>query len=76
MTKTNYDQLENFKRIEKRSVNPIAAFDHTYMKGKLGQNSVNGLLNNLSSVNPLQLPDIMEIDSLRGKTFWRKNQSR
>ena len=36
MTKTNYDQLENFKRIEKKikvsSVNPIAAFDHKYMK--------------------------------------------
>ena len=32
MTKTNYDQLENFKRIEKTieksSVNPTAAFDH------------------------------------------------
>ena len=36
MTKTNYDQLENFKRIgrkiEKSSVNPIAAFDYKYMK--------------------------------------------
>ena len=36
MTKTNYDQLENFKRIEEKiensSVNPIAAFDHKYMK--------------------------------------------
>ena len=36
MTKTNYDQLEDFKRIdkkiEKRSVNPIAAFDRKYMK--------------------------------------------
>ena len=32
MIKTNYDQLENFKRIEKRSVNPIAAFHHKYMK--------------------------------------------
>ena len=35
MTKTNYDQLENFKRIEKRieksSVNLIAAFDNKYM---------------------------------------------
>ena len=35
-TKTNYDQFENFKRIEqkieKSSVNPIAAFDHKYMK--------------------------------------------
>ena len=34
MTKTNYDQSENFKRIEKKieksSVNPIAAFDHKY----------------------------------------------
>ena len=32
MSKTNYDQLENFKRIEKKmaksSVNPIAAFGH------------------------------------------------
>ena len=36
------------------------------MKGKLGQSSVNGLLNDFSSVNPLPLPDIMEIDSLRG----------
>ena len=34
-------------------------------KGKLGQSLVNGLLNNSSSVNPLPLPDIMEIDSLR-----------
>ena len=36
MTKTNYDQLENFKRIEKKieksSVNQIAAFDHKYIK--------------------------------------------
>ena len=36
MTKTNHDQLENFKRIEKKievsSVSPIAAFDHKYMK--------------------------------------------
>ena len=36
MTKTSYDQLENFKRIEKTiektSVNPTAAFDHKYMK--------------------------------------------
>ena len=33
MTKTNYDQLENFqKKIEKSSVNPIAAFDHKYLK--------------------------------------------
>ena len=35
MTKTSYGQLENFKRIEKkiekRSVNSIAAFDHKYM---------------------------------------------
>ena len=36
------------------------------LKNKLGQSSVNGLLNNSSSVNPLPLPDIMEIDSLRG----------
>ena len=36
MTKTNYHQLETFKRIENRieksSVNPITAFDHKYMK--------------------------------------------
>ena len=36
MTKTNYDQLENFKRIEKKIgkslVNPITAFDRKYMK--------------------------------------------
>ena len=36
MSKTNYDQLENFrknkKKIEKSSVNPIAAFDHKYKK--------------------------------------------
>ena len=35
------------------------------LKGQLGQSSVNGLLNNSSSVNPLPLPDIMEVDSLR-----------
>ena len=39
------------------------------LKGKLGQSSVNGLPNNSSSVNPLPLPDIMEVDSLRGKCF-------
>ena len=33
MSKTNYDRLKKiFKRIEKSSVNPIAAFDHKYMK--------------------------------------------
>ena len=36
MTKTSYDQLENFKRIEKKIenswVNQIAAFDHKHMK--------------------------------------------
>ena len=36
MTKISYDQLENFKRIEKKigksSVNPITAFHHKYMK--------------------------------------------
>ena len=36
MTKNNYDQLKNFKRIEKKveksSVNPIASLDHNYMK--------------------------------------------
>ena len=37
---------------------------------KLGQSSVNGLPNNSSSVDPLPLLDIMEVDSLRGKTFW------
>ena len=37
------------------------------LKGKLGQSSVNGLLNNFSSVNSLPLPDIIEVDSLRGK---------
>ena len=34
------------------------------LKGKIGQSSVNGLLNNSSSVNPLALLDIMEVDSL------------
>ena len=43
------------------------------LKGKLGQSSVNGLLNNSSSVNPLPLPNIMEVDSLRGKMFQRTN---
>ena len=36
MTKTDYDHLENFKRIEKkvqkRSVKPVAGFDHKCMK--------------------------------------------
>ena len=36
MTKTNYDQSEDFRRIEKEIekslVNPITAFDHKYMK--------------------------------------------
>ena len=36
------------------------------LKRNLGQSSVNGLLNNSSSVNPLPSPDIMEVDSLRG----------
>ena len=40
------------------------------LKGKLGQSSVNELLNNSSSVNPLPLPDIMEVDSFTGKMFW------
>ena len=36
------------------------------LKGKLGQSSVNGLPNiNSSNVNPLPLPDIMEVDSQR-----------
>ena len=38
MTKTSYDELENFKRVEKKigksSVNPIASFDHKYIKLK------------------------------------------
>ena len=34
------------------------------LKGKLGQSSVSGLLNTSSSVNPLPLSDIMEVDSL------------
>ena len=37
------------------------------LKGKLGQSLENGVVNNSSSVNPLQLPDIMEVESLRGK---------
>ena len=37
------------------------------LKGKLDQSSVNELLNNSSSVNTLPLPDIMEVDSLKGK---------
>ena len=41
------------------------------LKGKLGQSSMNELLNNSSSVNPLPLSDIMEVDFLRGKMFWR-----
>ena len=32
MTKTNYDQLENFKRIGKISGNPRTGFDNKYMK--------------------------------------------
>ena len=33
MTKTNYDQSEDFRRIEKKiENNPITAFDHKYMK--------------------------------------------
>ena len=32
------------------------------LKGKLRQSSLNGLVNNSSSVNPLPLPDIMEVD--------------
>ena len=39
------------------------------LKGKFGQSLVNRLLNNSSNVNPLPLPDIMEIDSLIGKMF-------
>ena len=45
------------------------------MKGKPGQSSVNRLLNN-SSLNPLPPPDIIEVDSLRGKMFWTLDQSR
>ena len=40
------------------------------LKGKLGQSSGNGLLNNSLSANPLPLPNIMEVDSLKLKTFW------
>ena len=36
----------------------------TEHKGKPGKSSVNRLLNNPSIVNPLQLKDIMEVDSL------------
>ena len=39
------------------------------LKEKLGQSSVNRLLSNSLSVNPSPLPDIMEVDSLRAKTF-------
>ena len=39
------------------------------LKRELGQSSVNELLNNSSSVNPLPLPDIMEVESLRGKCY-------
>ena len=39
------------------------------LKGKVGQSSVNGFLNNSASVNPLPLPDIMEVDTLREKMF-------
>ena len=42
------------------------------LKGKLGQSSVNALLNNSSSMNPSPLPDIMEFDSLRGKRSGKK----
>ena len=38
------------------------------------QSSVNGLLNNSSSVNPLPLPDIMEVDSLRSRGEMFPNQ--
>ena len=37
------------------------------LKGKLGQSSVNGLLNYSSSVNTLPLPDIVKVDSLKRK---------
>ena len=39
------------------------------IEGKLAQSSVNGLLNNSSSRNPLPLLDIMEVDTLKGKCF-------
>ena len=39
------------------------------LKEKLSQSSVNGLPNNSSSVKPLRLPDVMKVDSLRGKCF-------
>ena len=77
MTKTNYDQLENFKIIEKKievsSINPIAAFDQKVydtnyiiqLKGKklieLKGKLSQSSENNSSSVNPLLLPDIMKL---------------
>ena len=38
------------------------------LKGKLGQSSVNGLLNNSSSVNPLPMSDIMEVEKCSSET--------
>ena len=62
MNKTNYDQLENFKGTEKKIEQVYEINYDTVQKQKK-------ILNNSLSVNPLQLPDIMEVDSLRGKTF-------
>ena len=42
-------------------------FEQVELKGKIGQSSVDGLLNNSSSVNPLPLSEMTEFDSLRGK---------
>ena len=68
MIETNYNHLEKLERALKvHPLNSEKAFME--LKGKLGQSLVNGLLNNSSSVEPLPLPDIMEIDSLRGKRF-------
>ena len=65
----NYTTIK--KQRKRLKVHPLN-FEKAFMelKEKLGQGSVNGLLNNSSSVNPLPLPDIMEVDSLRGNMFW------
>ena len=63
-------QLKSKKKRKHLKVHPLN-FEKAFMelKGKLGQSLVKGLLNNSLSVNPLPLPDIMEIDSLKGKMF-------
>ena len=62
-------QLKSKKK-KKLKIHPLN-FEKVFngIEGKLGQSSVNGLLNNSSSVTPLPSPDIMEVDSLRGKMF-------